>query len=181
MRKFLSILALSILLFSSCLSEILDEKKNASGPSDIVLSLSSMSQTKGGKADGDKMSNLHIWLVYGTEVRGYLSQADADLSIAADSTTATACFRDVDRGACTLYIVANLPEGSTLASGKTLPEAYPVDSNIGEEFLKYVLPEVVDKLPPYDAANSAIGMPLSTSVSLSVGAGTNRVSAEVVR
>ncbi|MGM9787295.1 MAG: hypothetical protein ACI3ZF_00130, partial [Candidatus Cryptobacteroides sp.] len=100
---------------------------------------------------------------------------DADLSIAADSTTATATFKNVDRGACTLYIVANLPEGSTL------PESYPVGSNIGEAFLKYVLPEVVDKLPPYDEANSAIGMPLSTSVSLSVGAGTNRVSAEVVR
>ncbi|MGM9788490.1 MAG: hypothetical protein ACI3ZF_06305, partial [Candidatus Cryptobacteroides sp.] len=72
MRKFISILALSVLLLSSCLSEILDEKKEASGSSDIVLSLSSKAQTKGGEADGDKMSNLHIWLVYGTEVRGYL-------------------------------------------------------------------------------------------------------------
>lgn len=171
MKRFLSILALCLVFLSSCLSELQGDRDEVSGPSNIVLKISTKAQTKGGASDGDVMSNLHIWLVYNNSVKRYLSQNDAACTIS--GSTATATFKDVPRGACTIYLVANLPEGSPL------PETYAVGKYIDEGFLKYVLPKVVNYEPPF--GDSTPGMPLSTSVSLSVGAGTNRVSAELVR
>lgn len=171
MKRFLSILALGLVFLSSCLSELQGDRDEVSGPSNIVLKISTKAQTKGGASDGDVMSNLHLWLVYNNSVQRYLSQDDAACTIS--GSTATATFNDVPRGACTIYLVANLPEGSPL------PETYAVGKSINEDFLKYVLPEVVNYEPPFGVATP--GMPLSTSVSLSVGAGTNRVSAELVR
>lgn len=171
MKRFLSILALGLVFLSSCLSELQGDRDEVSGPSNIVLKISTKAQTKGGASDGDVMSNLHIWLVYNNSVERYLSQADAACTIS--GSTATATFNDVPRGACTIYLVANLPEGNPL------PDTYAVGKSINEDFLKYVLPEVVNYEPPF--GDSTPGMPLSTSVSLSVGAGTNRVSAELVR
>ncbi|MDD7489838.1 MAG: hypothetical protein PUK22_01565 [Bacteroides sp.] len=171
MKRFLSILALGLVFLSSCLSELQGDRDDVSGPSNIVLKISTKAQTKGGASDGDVMSNLHLWLVYNNSVERYLSQDDADCTIS--GSTATATFSDVPRGACTIYLVANLPEGNPL------PKTYAVGKSIDEDFLKYVLPEVVNYEPPF--GDSTPGMPLSTSVSLSVGAGTNRVSAELVR
>ena len=171
MKRFLSILALGLVFLSSCLSELQGDRDDVSGPSNIVLKISTKAQTKGGASDGDVMSNLHLWLVYNNSVERYLSQDDAACTIS--GSTATATFNDVPRGACTIYLVANLPEGNPL------PETYTVGKSIKEDFLKYVLPEVVNCEPPF--GDSTPGMPLSTSVSLSVGAGTNRVSAELVR
>ena len=171
MKRFLSILALGLVFLSSCLSELQGDRDDVSGPSNIVLKISTKAQTKGGASDGDVMSNLHLWLVYNNSVERYLSQDDAACTIS--GSTATATFNDVPRGACTIYLVANLPEGNPL------PETYTVGKSIKEDFLKYVLPDVVNYKPPF--GDSTPGMPLSTSVSLSVGAGTNRVSAELVR
>lgn len=171
MKRFLSILALGLVFLSSCLSELQGDRDEVSGPSNIVLKISTKAQTKGGASDGDVMSNLHIWLVYNNSVERYLSQDDAACTIS--GSTATATFNNVPRGACTIYLVANLPKGNLL------PETYAVGKSINEDFLKYVLPEVVKYEPPF--GDSTPGMPLSTSVSLSVGAGTNRVSAELVR
>ena len=171
MKRFLSILALGLVFLSSCLSELQGDRDEVSGPSNIVLKISTKAQTKGGASDGDVMSNLHIWLVYNNSVERYLSQNDDACTIS--GSTATATFNDVPRGACTIYLVANLPKGTSL------PETYAVGKYIDEGFLKNVLPEVVNYEPPF--GDSTPGMPLSTSVSLSVGAGTNRVSAELVR
>ena len=171
MKRFLSILALGLVFLSSCLSELQGDRDEVFGPSNIVLKISTKAQTKGGASDGDVMSNLHIWLVYNNSVERYLSQDDAACTIS--GSTATATFNNVPRGACTIYLVANLPEENPL------PETYAVGKYIDEDFLKYVLPKVVNYEPPF--GDSTPGMPLSTSVSLSVGAGTNRVSAELVR
>ncbi len=172
MKRCLSILAFGLLLLTSCLNELQGDREEATGPSNIVLNIATKPQTKlGAASDGDVMSNLHIWLVYGTTVKGYLCQDDAECKIT--GSTATATFNNVSRGACTLYLVANLPDDSTL------PTAFGVGSTITDDFLKYVLPEVVNYEPPF--GDSTPGMPLSASVSLSVGAGTNRVSAELVR
>ena len=172
MKKCLNILAIGLLFLTSCLNELQGDREEATGPSNIVLNIATKPQTKlGAASDGDVMSNLHIWLVYGTTVKGYLCQDDAECKIT--GSTATAIFENVPRGACTLYLVANLPNNSTL------PTSFGVGSTITDDFLKYVLPEVVNHEPPYGA--STPGMPLSTSVSLSVGAGTNKVRAELVR
>ena len=171
MKRFLSILALGLVFLSSCLSELQGDRDEVSGPSNIVLKISTKAQTKGGASDGDVMSNLHIWLVYNNSVERYLSQNDKACTIS--GSTATATFKNIPRGACMIYLVANLPEGNPL------PKTYAVGNSLDEGFLKYVLPEVVNYKPPF--GDSTPGMPLSTSVSLSVGAGTNRVSAELVR
>ena len=171
MKRFLSILALGLVFLSSCLGELQGDRDEVFGPSNIVLKISTKAQTKGGASDGDVMSNLHLWLVYNNSVERYLSQDDAACTIS--GSTATATFNNVPRGACTIYLVANLPEGISL------PETYAVGKSIDEGFLKYVLPKVENYEPPF--GDSTPGMPLSTSVSLSVGAGTNRVSAELVR
>ena len=173
MKKCLNILAIGLLFLTSCLNELQGDREEATGPSNIAINISAKPQTKLGTAsDGDVMKNLHIWLVYGTTVKGYLCQDDAECKIT--GSTATAIFENVPRGACTLYLVANLPVDSSL------PDAYRVGGKaIDDAFLKYVLPTVVDYEPPYGA--STPGMPLSTSVSLSVGAGTNKVSAALVR
>ena len=172
MKKCLNILAIGLLFLTSCLNELQGDREETTGPSNIVLNIATKPQTKlGAASDGDVMSNLHIWLVYGTTVKGYLCQDDAECKIT--GSTATAIFENVPRGACTLYLVANLPNNSTL------PTSFGVGSTITDDFLKYVLPEVVNHEPPYGA--STPGMPLSTSVSLSVGAGTNKVRAELVR
>lgn len=174
MKRCLSILAFGLLLLTSCLNELQGDREEATGPSNIAISISAKPQTKLGTAsDGDVMKNLHIWLVYGTTVKGYLCQDDAECTISGTGSTATATFKNIPRGACTLYLVANLPVDSTL------PTSFGVGSTITDDFLKYVLPEVVNYEPPF--GDSTPGMPLSTSVSLSVGAGTNRVSAELVR
>ena len=141
MKRFLSILALGLVFFSSCLSELQGDRDEVSGPSNIVLKISTKAQTKGGASDGDVMSNLHIWLVYNNSVERYLSQADAACTIS--GSTATAIFNNVPRGACTIYLVANLPEETSL------PETYAVGKSINEDFLKYVLPEVVNYKPPF--------------------------------
>ena len=172
MKKCLNILAIGLLFLTSCLNELQGDREEATGPSNIAINISAKPQTKLGTAsDGDVMSNLHIWLVYNNVVNRYLSQDDAACTIS--GSTATATFKNIPRGACTLYLVANLPVDSTL------PTSFGVGSTITDDFLKYVLPEVVNYEPPF--GDSTPGMPLSTSVSLSVGAGTNRVSAELVR
>ena len=127
MKRFLSILALGLVFLSSCLSELQGDRDEVSGPSNIVLKISTKAQTKGGASDGDVMSNLHIWLVYNNSVERYLSQADAACTIS--GATATATFNDVPRGACTIYLVANLPEGNPL------PKTYAVGKYIDEGFL----------------------------------------------
>ncbi len=175
MKKCLNILAIGLLFLTSCLNELQGDREEATGPSNIAINISAKPQTKLGTAsDGDVMKNLHIWLVYGTKVEGYLCQDDAECTISGTGSTATATFKNIPRGACTLYLVANLPVDSTL------PTDYRVGGKaIDDAFLKYVLPTVVNYEPPY--GDSTQGMPLSTSVSLSVGAGTNKVSAALVR
>lgn len=176
MKRCLSILAFGLLLLTSCLNELQGDREEASGASNVVLNIATKPQTKLGTAsDGDVMKNLHIWLVYGTTVKGYLCQDDAECTISGTGSTATATFKNIPRGACTLYLVANLPVDSTL------PDAFGVGSTITDDFLKYVLPAVDENThePPY--GDTTPGMPLSTTLNMSVGAGTNRVSAELVR
>ena len=151
MKRCLSILAFGLLLLTSCLNELQGDREEASGASNVVLNIATKPQTKLGTAsDGDVMKNLHIWLVYGTTVKGYLCQDDAECKIT--GSTATAIFENVPRGACTLYLVANLPNNSTL------PTSFGVGSTITDDFLKYVLPEVVNYEPLF--GDSTLGIHL---------------------
>lgn len=151
------------------------------GKGDIVIELGPALQTKAGEArDGSKMNNLHIWLVSGSSIVDYLNGRVAytdentsycEISSDDGGATAKAVFAGVEKGEYTLYFVANLPDGFPL-------DTYAEGKSIDDSFKDKLLADVVDYEPPYDDGS---GMPLSLVKSISVAAGTNRISAELVR
>ena len=149
------------------------------GKGDIVIELGPALQTKADEArDGSKMNNLHIWLVKGNSIVDYLNgkvaYTDENTSyceINAGGATAKAVFAGVNKGEYTLYFVANLPSGFPL-------DTYVIGKSIDDNFKDKLLADVVNNEPPY---NETSGMPLSLVKSISVGAGTNRIYAELVR
>ena len=127
--------------------------------------------TKNAK-DGDKMNNLRVWMVDGSnKVSAYASSDTAGAVVFNDaSTTATVTFDNVTRGNYTLYLLAN--DTASLTS-------YVADSTINESFTKAAL-----SLPSgstYPSYSDSEGMPLSLKKSISVGPGKNSISAELVR
>ena len=177
MRKIISTILL-ISLFCSC-ERIL--RPGSEGRGDIVIELSSALQTKANEArDGSKMNNLHIWLVSGSKIVDYLNWNVAytdentsycQISAEDGGATAKALFTGVDKGKYTLYFVANLPSNLDIS-------AYQKDGTIDSDFTDHILPAVENNEPPFTDAS---GMPLSLVKSIEVSAGTNRISAELVR
>ena len=151
------------------------------GKGDIVIELGPALQTKADEArDGSKMNNLHIWLVKGNSIVDYLNGEVAytdentsycEISSEDGGATAKAVFAGVNKGEYTLYFVANLPSGFPL-------DTYAKGESINDNFKDKLLADVVNFEPPYDDAS---GMPLSLVKSISVGAGTNRINAYLVR
>lgn len=177
MRKIISTILL-ISLFCSC-ERIL--RPGSEGSGDIVIELSSALQTKADEArDESKMNNLHIWLVSGSNIVDYLNWNVAytdentsycQISAEDGGATAKALFTGVDKGKYTLYFVANLPSNLSIS-------AYQKGGTIDSDFTDHILPSVVNNEPPFD---DEAGMPLSLVKSIEVSAGTNRISAELVR
>ena len=177
MRKIISTILL-ISLLCSC-ERIL--RPGSEGSGDIVIELSSALQTKANEArDGSKMNNLHIWLVSGSNIVDYLNWKVAytdentsycQISAEDEGATAKALFTGVDKGQYTLYFVANLPSSLDVL-------AYQKGGHIDSNFKDHILPSVESYEPPYDETS---GMPLSLVKSIDVGAGTNRISAQLVR
>ncbi len=127
---------------------------------DVVIKISSAHATKSAK-DGDEMVNLRVWMVNGS------NKVVKYASLTPNAETATVTFDKVDRGAYTLYFLAN----STALSG------YVEGSTIDDGFLKAALTKT-GTAPEYTDTE---GMPLSLVKSISVGPGVNRISAEIVR
>lgn len=177
MRKIISTILL-ISLLCSC-ERVL--RPGSEGSGDIVIELSSALQTKADEArDGSKMNNLHIWLVSGSNIVDYLNWEVAytdentsycQISAEDGGATAKALFTGVDKGQYTLYFVANLPSNLKIS-------AYKKGGTIDANFTHHILPSVVNNEPPFD---DEAGMPLSLVKSIEVSAGTNRISAELVR
>lgn len=148
------------------------------GKGSIEIGLVSSKLTRGA-ADGDKMNNLHIWLVNGSGVVSdylnntipYIDDKTGYCTIAADGKTASALFTQVDKGKYTLYFVANLPSDLPL-------DSYSKGKSIDSNFKDKLLASVVNNKPPYD---ESVGMPLTLVEDVSVGAGTNKLSAELLR
>lgn len=177
MRKIISTILL-ISLFCSC-ERIL--RPGSEGSGDIVIELSSALQTKANEArDGSKMNNLHIWLVSGSSIVDYLywnvdykdeNTSYRQISVEDGGATAKALFTGVDKGQYTLYFVANLPSNLKIS-------AYKKGGTIDSNFTDHILPAVENNEPPFTDDS---GMPLSLVKSIEVSAGTNRISAELVR
>lgn len=144
------------------------------GTGELVIRIAApmSSGTKAGTAaDGDVMNNLHIWLVDPRDnVVRYASWSGTKGDIVMDSgkSTATAKFTNIARNSYTVYFIANKPSGMT---------APAVGESIGESFKKYVLSGFTNKAPDFGGD----GMPLSLVESISISAGSNSLSAELIR
>ena len=177
----------------SCGKESSSDGGEDFGTGDLVLSLASAPEvtvTKGTRTpkEGNVMNLLSIWIVNRESgeilVHEHLlarggNTSDEDTSaqvgyvdFAEDGKSAVMKFTDIPRGNCTLYAVANFRE---LDEG-----VYVVGAKIDDAFRDMMLNETIEsgKSPVYDDVN---GMPCSAVVDFSIGAGENRVSAEMLR
>lgn len=133
-----------------------------SGTEKVTISIASADlQTKSAK-DGDIMKNLRVWLVKNGVVRYYSG------NLTPDAAEEEVVFENVERGDYTMYIIAN----------STANSSYVVGSTINDAFLKATLPALVDYKPPFSDTD---GMPMSLIKDIQVTAGTNNISAEIVR
>ena len=143
-----------------------------------TLELRIGSRTKAGTADdGDIISNLHLWLMdTDSMVVKYVSavgtggvSASGELKIDSEST-AVAKFTNIDRGDYTMFVVANLPDGTDMTS-------YSSRNRIDKNFVNFVL-----SIPDGESKPSfSDGMPLSVVQDLSIKVGKNQVEAQLVR
>lgn len=177
MRKRLFIILAVASVLCACEPE---SARRLSGTGNIAIELGQSVLTRAeGAVDGSKMNNLHIWLVgsdgsikdYIDGTVAYVDDNTRYCTIDAGGATAKALFTNVEKGNYTLYFVANLPSGFPL-------DSYQKGGTIDDSFKDRLLANVVDNQPPY---NETSGMPLSLVKSISVGAGTNSLTGELVR
>lgn len=165
------------------------------GTGDLVLNIATAPEVTVTKGEGSKtpkegnvMNLLSIWIVNRESgeilvhehllARGDNTSDESSstqvgyVNFAEDGKSAQMKFMDIPRGNCTLYAVANFRE---LDEG-----TYVVGAKIDEAFKDMMLNETIasGESPVYDDVN---GMPCSTVVDFSIGAGENRVSAEMLR
>lgn len=174
MRKSLIYIILAVFALASCARETVPEP-SGEGTGDLIVRIAAPKATgtkAGAAADGDVMNNLHIWIVDPTEtVVRYASWSGTyseNFVMNGEKNTATATFTNIERNTYTVYIIANKPSGMT---------APAVGSTIGEGFKKYVLRGFESNAPSF----GTVGMPLSLVGSISISAGKNNLSAELVR
>ncbi len=187
-----STIAAVLALVSSCGKN--DFSSEATGTGDVIISIGNapeVSVTKGSRTpkEGNVMNLLSIWIVNrndgtilihehllakGENSTGEERDGRLDyVNFAEDGKSAEMKFVDVPRGNCTLYAVANFME---LDHGK-----YIVGEKIDNEFKDMLLDtDGLDsgKAPQFDDEN---GMPCSAVVDFSVGAGENKVQAQMLR
>lgn len=150
------------------------------GTGELVIRIAApmSSGTKAGTAaDGDVMNNLHIWLVDPAEnVVRYASwngAADGDIVMDSRNSTAKAKFTNISRGSYTVYFIANKPTGLSVPL---------VGGKIDDAFKKYVLSGFENNAPDFRTdGGTDDGMPLSLVESISISAGSNSLSAELIR
>lgn len=173
MRKSLIYTILAAFILLSCGREPLPDSPGE-GMGELLIRIASpmSSGTKAGTAaDGDKMKNLHIWIVGpDKKVVRYASWSgtDGDIVMNSGNSTATATFTNIERNTYTVYLIANKPSGMS---------APAVGGTIDDGFKKYVLSGFESNAPSFGTD----GMPLSLVESISISAGKNNLSAELVR
>ena len=178
MRKSLIYTILAAFVLLSCGREPLpDSPGEGMGELLIRIAAPMSSGTKAGTAaDGDKMNNLHIWIVGpDKKVVRYASWSgtDGDIVMNSGNSTATATFTNIERNTYTVYLIANKPSGMS---------APAVGGTIDDGFKKYVLRGFKNNAPYFGTdGGTDDGMPLSLVESISISAGSNSLSAELIR
>ena len=158
---------------ASCARETVPEP-SGEGTGDLIVRIAAPKATgtkAGTAADGDVMNNLHIWIVNPAEkVVRYASWSgtDGDIVMNSGNSTATATFTNIERNTYTVYLIANKPSGMTVPA---------VGSTVSDSFKKYVLSGFTNNAPDFEGN----GMPLSLVESISISAGKNNLSAELIR
>lgn len=142
-------------------------------------------------ADGSMFSDLWLWLV---RKEGAAEDVRRFVHFTFDASTEKVVeFDAVERGDYILYAVANFtndrgvftnyaPEGYNVNDETYLAADIPADAKrqLGEEFKKLTLAPLEDGVPPTVKYNGG-KMPVSLVKEFSVGAGVNRVTAELTR
>ena len=178
MRKSLIYTILAAFALLSCGREPLpDSPGEGTGELLIRIAAPMSSGTKAGTAaDGDVMNNLHIWIVGpDKKVVRYASWSgtDGDIVMNSVNSTATATFTNIERNTYTVYLIANKPSGM---------RAPAVGETIDDGFKKYVLSGFKNNAPYFGTdGGTDDGMPLSLVESISISAGSNSLSAELIR
>ena len=158
---------------ASCARETVPEP-SGEGTGDLIVRIAAPKATgtkAGTAADGDVMNNLHIWIVNPAEkVVRYASWSgtDGDIVMNSGNSTATATFTNIERNTYTVYLIANKPSGMTVPA---------VGSTVSDSLKKYVLSGFTNNAPDFEGN----GMPLSLVESISISAGKNNLSAELIR
>lgn len=189
----------SVFVLFSC------EKENVAGgspaPKDGIVSISfntgkpdtkaTAEEVAAALADGSMFSDLWLWLV---RKEGTAEDVRRFVHFTFDASTEKVVeFDAVERGDYILYAVANFtndrgvftnyaPKGYNVNDGTYLAADIPADAKIqlGEEFKKLTLAPLEDGVPPTVQKNGG-KMPISLVTEFSVGAGVNRVAAELTR
>lgn len=183
------ILIAGCVLVAGCREEIGGPSDIEDGESSVLLEVSSGTAASKAKADsGEYIYSLDFWLtdsdgkvvLLGSDTPS--ARAKASVVVADDGKSAKARITNLKRGVYKLYLVANLPG--------YLQETfynYGVGDTLGDDFLLATLPELdgVDVVvPPFGddhAARDQQYMPLTLVKEISVNAGENRISAELLR
>lgn len=155
-------------------------RSDMAGDEELTIRLSQgLPTAKDGEAkDGDVINNLYVWVTDGSSVKKAASHivggesSGAVFTMGAGNKSAEVKFTNIERGDYTIYIAANLP-----ASLNSLATVGQVDDlNTAE------LPVInTSNKPPYGGSGEDPGMPLSTTVKVSISAGNNMVEAELLR
>lgn len=155
-------------------------RSNLYGDEELTISLSQgLPAAKAEEAkDGDVINNLYVWVTDGSSVVRAASHivggasSGAAFTMGSENKSAEVKFTNIERGDYTIYIAANLP-----ASLNSLATVKQVDGlNTAE------LPVInTSNKPPYGGSGEDPGMPLSTTVKVSISAGNNMVEAELLR
>lgn len=194
--KRILIMAVSAFMLFSC------EKENAGGsgpaPKDGVVAITFNSGKPGTKADatpeeadGSMFSDLWLWLV---RKDGTAEDVRRFVHFTFDATTERAVeFDAVERGDYVLYAVANFTNDRGVFTAYT-PAGYNVNDNtyaesdipatakkqLDDTFKKLTLAPLENNVPPTVQKNGG-KLPISIVKEFSVGAGINRVDAELTR
>ncbi len=173
---FMAFIAVLVFVLASCGKEPVGTRLEGTG--DLVLTISNLPPVTVTRTarEGDVMNTLSLWLVRDDVIvihehlltRG--EENDVDVTFNEDGKTAVMKFRDIERGNYTLYLAANY---------KDLDKGYYKEGvSIDDGFRNIVLDPVEDGKAPEFGED---GVPCSVAVDFSIGAGENKVSAQLLR
>lgn len=162
--KYISAIFLSLAFLAGCTKE---EHRDSDGTGTVCVCVSVPVDTKSPLAPGEDeiIKTLSVWMVNAST-----GNVENTSFTSPEAESSVIIFNRVERGNHKLYIVANYTG---------LDNSYPVGATIDAVFLNTALGPISDATCP--SFTVASGIPSSVVMDVSVGPGTNTVSAELLR